>query len=67
MRVGIISAYMDYHRQGKKNHGVLQPGIGPLIGGLLPPNVDVEVINETKVFEGRGRISSAARQLVNQS
>src|SRR4051794_14237293 len=47
MRVGIISVYTDYHRKGEKNHSVLQPGIGPVIGGMLPREIDIEVINET--------------------
>lgn len=46
MRVGIITAFMDYHRRGAKNHGGLQPGIGPVIAGMLPPDVEVEVITE---------------------
>ena len=47
MRVGILSVYMDYHRKGERNRGILQPQAGPLIAALLPPDVDVEVINET--------------------
>jgi radical SAM family protein len=45
MRVGILTAYMDYHRRGEKNHGGLQPGIGPVIAGMLP-DIDVEVITD---------------------
>jgi radical SAM superfamily enzyme YgiQ (UPF0313 family) len=47
MRVGIISVFMDYHRKGAHHRGVLQPQIGPLIAGLLPPNIEVEIINDT--------------------
>jgi hypothetical protein len=47
MRVGVIFAFMDYHRKGKRHRGILQPQIGPLIAALLPPDVEVEVINET--------------------
>jgi radical SAM superfamily enzyme YgiQ (UPF0313 family) len=47
MRVGIIFAFMDYHRKGERHRGILQPQIGPLIAALLPPDVEVEVINET--------------------
>src|SRR5215469_4223443 len=47
MRVGIIAAYMDYHRRGAQHRGVLQPQIGPLIAALLPRDVDVDVINDT--------------------
>ncbi len=47
MKVGVLSAFMDYHRTGGKNRGPLQPLIGPYIAALLPPEVEVEVINET--------------------
>jgi len=46
MRVGIIYAYMDNRRQGKPYAGAVQPITGPLIAALLPPDVDVEVIND---------------------
>ena len=46
MRVGIMTAFMDYHRLGGKNHGGLQPGIGPVIAGMLPRDVEVEVVSE---------------------
>jgi len=38
---------MDYRRRGQKARGVMQSGIGPMIGGLLPPDIDIEVISET--------------------
>jgi radical SAM superfamily enzyme YgiQ (UPF0313 family) len=38
---------MDYHRKGANHRGILQPQIGPLIAALLPPDVDVEVVNDT--------------------
>ncbi|MBI4202754.1 MAG: radical SAM protein [Chloroflexi bacterium] len=47
MRVGIISVYMDYRRKGAKSFGVPQPGAGPLIAALLPPEVEVDVVQET--------------------
>jgi hypothetical protein len=47
MRVGIISVFVDYHRRGRKNRLAMQPGIGPLLAGLLPRGVEVELINET--------------------
>lgn len=47
MRVGIIFTFMDFHRKGKKYHGVLQPLIGPLVAGLLPRDIDIEVVNDT--------------------
>ena len=47
MKIGIISIYMDYRRRGEKSLGAPQPGIGPLIAGLLPGNIEIDVINET--------------------
>lgn len=47
MRVGIVSVYVDYHRRGRKNRLSMQPQIGPLLAGLLPRDVEIEVINET--------------------
>lgn len=47
MRIGIISVFVDYHRRGAKNRVSLQPQIGPLLAGLLPADVQIEVINET--------------------
>ena len=47
MRVGIIFVFMDFHRKGEKYHGALQPLIGPLVAALLPPDVEVEVVNDT--------------------
>lgn len=47
MRVGIIFAFMDFHRKGKKYHGVLQPLIGPLVAALLPADVEIDVVNDT--------------------
>lgn len=38
---------MDYYRKGKKTRGIVQPLIGPYIAGLLPPDVEVQMINET--------------------
>jgi len=46
MRIGIISVYVDYHRRGKKNRVSMQPQIGTLLAGLLPRDVEVDVINE---------------------
>jgi len=47
MRVGIISVFVDYHRRGRKNRLAMQPGIGPLLAGLLPRDVEIELVNET--------------------
>jgi hypothetical protein len=47
MKVGIIAVYMDSHRRGHHHRGILQPQIGPLIAGLLPPGVDIDVVNDT--------------------
>jgi len=50
MRVGIIFVFMDFHRKGRKYHGVLQPLIGPLVAGLLSaeaPDLEIEVVNDT--------------------
>ena len=47
MRIGIISVYVDYHRRGRKNRLAMQPGIGPLLAGLLPRDVEIDVVNET--------------------
>lgn len=47
MRVGIIFVFMDFHRKGEKYRGALQPLIGPLVAGLLPSDIDIEVINDT--------------------
>jgi hypothetical protein len=47
MRVGIVSVYVDYHRRGRKNPHSLQPQIGPMLAGLLPRDVEIEIVNET--------------------
>jgi hypothetical protein len=47
MRVGIVSVFVDYHRRGRKNRLAMQPAIGPLLAGLLPRDVEVELVNET--------------------
>ncbi len=47
MRIGVLSVFVDYHRRGAKNRLSLQPQIGPLIAGLLPRDVEIEVVNET--------------------
>jgi len=46
MRIGIISVYVDADRRGRPHRGILQPQIGALIAALLPPNAEVEVIND---------------------
>src|SRR6476660_3788873 len=46
MKIGIISAYMDYNRKGRHNRGLLQPQIGPLIAGLSPRSAEIEIIND---------------------
>jgi hypothetical protein len=47
MKIGIISVYVDYHRRGRKNRLSMQPGIGPLLAGLLSPSDEIEIVNET--------------------
>ena len=47
MWVGVISVFTDYHRRGRHHRGALQPQIGPLVAALLPPDVEIEVINDT--------------------
>jgi len=47
VRVGIISVFVDYHRRGRKNPYSLQPQIGPLLAGLLPRDIEIEIVNET--------------------
>ena len=47
MRVGIFSVFVDYHRRGRKNPHSLQPQIGPLLAGLLPRDITIEIVNET--------------------
>src|ERR671925_1081027 len=51
MRVGIIFAYMDNRRKGRKYRGAIQPMTGTLIAALLPPDVEVEVINDNSPGE----------------
>jgi hypothetical protein len=46
LRVGIISVFTDYRRDGRHLRGPLQPQIGPLIAALLPPDVEVDVVND---------------------
>jgi hypothetical protein len=47
MRVGIISIYVDPDRKGDHSRGPLQPQIAPLIAGLLPPDIEIDVILDT--------------------
>jgi radical SAM superfamily enzyme YgiQ (UPF0313 family) len=47
MKIGIISVHVDYHRRGRKNRLAMQPGIGPVLAGLLPRHDEVEIVNET--------------------
>jgi hypothetical protein len=47
LRIGIISVSTDYHRRGRRNRLAMQPGIGPLLAGLLPRDVEIELVNET--------------------
>jgi hypothetical protein len=47
MRVGIISVFVDYQRRGAHKRGVLQPQVAPLIAALLPPDVEVEIVNDS--------------------
>ena len=47
MKVGIISVFTDYRRGGRPLRGPLQPQIGPLVAALLPPDAEVDVVNDT--------------------
>ena len=47
MRVGILSVYVDYHRRGQRRRFAMQPQIGPLVAGMLPRDIDIEIVNET--------------------
>lgn len=49
MRVAIIAVFTDFHRRGRPHRGALQPQIGPLIAALLPPDAEVDVVNDTWV------------------
>lgn len=52
MRVGFIFAYMDNrHRAGTKYRGPVQPMTGTLIAALLPPDVEIEVVNDNSPDE----------------
>jgi radical SAM superfamily enzyme YgiQ (UPF0313 family) len=51
MRVGIIYAYTDNRRKGEKYRGPIQPTTGTLIAALLPPAVDIEVVNDNSPEE----------------
>ncbi len=46
MRVGIVSAFVDYHRRGAHHRGVLQPQAGPLLAALIPAGIEVEIVND---------------------
>lgn len=46
MRVGIFYAYTDNRRRGQPYRGPIQPITGSLIAALLPPDAEVEVIND---------------------
>jgi hypothetical protein len=46
VRVGIVSVFVDYHRRGAHHRGVLQPQAGPLLAALIPPDVEVDVVND---------------------
>ena len=46
MRVAIISVFVDYQRRGRHHRGVLQPQVGPLIAALLPPDAEIDIVND---------------------
>jgi hypothetical protein len=46
VKVGIVSVFTDYRRGGRHLRGPLQPQIGPLVAALLPPEVEVHVVND---------------------
>jgi hypothetical protein len=43
----VICVYVDCNRKGERSRGLLQPQVGALIAALLPPDADVDVVNET--------------------
>lgn len=47
MRIGVMSVFVDYHRRGAKNRVSLQAQIGPLIAGLLPRDIEIDIVNGT--------------------
>jgi len=47
MRIAVIFVYVDYNRKGERSRGLLQPQVGALIAALLPPDAEIDVINET--------------------
>lgn len=47
MRIGVMSVFVDYHRRGAKNRVSLQAQIGPLIAGLLPREIEIDIVNGT--------------------
>src|SRR6185503_5347682 len=51
MRVGIVFAYTDNRRKGRKYRGSIQPMTGILIAALLPPDIEIEVINDNSPQE----------------
>jgi radical SAM superfamily enzyme YgiQ (UPF0313 family) len=51
MRVGIVFAYMDNRRKGRKYRGSIQPMTGILIAALLPADIEIEVINDNSPEE----------------
>lgn len=52
MRVGFVFAYMDNrHRAGTKYRGPVQPMTGTLLAALLPPDLEVEVVNDNSPDE----------------
>jgi hypothetical protein len=46
VRIGTVSAFVDYHRRGAHHRGVLQPQAGPLLAALLPDSAEIDVIND---------------------
>jgi len=51
VRVGILFAYMDNRRSGVKYGGPTQPMTGTLIAGLLPPHIEIDVVNDNSPEE----------------
>ena len=52
MRVGFVFAYMDNRRRaGTRYRGPVQPVTGPLIAALMPPGVELEVVNDNSPDE----------------
>jgi hypothetical protein len=46
VKVAVVSVFVDYHRRGRHHRGVLQPQVAPLIAALLPPDAEIDLVND---------------------